>query len=1082
MITESALKRISSSVVLNRARTIAARGYPIFNRQVSYRKKLTVLRAAVDTETDWNGPFESTVTIDEAKNTVVGYSCTCTDAEPKSHPGPCKHCLAVVLDFNRNMRSYAGYDPLRFVRTSACIADYLDENEQKPTMDLQLEAPETGTVTFEMELIHYFGDWNVRFKIQGARGSYVVSDITDLLEHCRHGEYHAYGKKLGFTHTKDSFTPYGLAVLQFLEKAQSQRRSFENHSYRGYGLNRIARDLHLSIPELDELLQMHADGRPFMFKDESQSGAKTTKVVLEQGNPDVSIQLKELSAGGFEIVRGRPVNFVNCSSHMYAWQNNRFFQCTDEFRSVAGFLTHVYSNPVNQLFVAEDDLPRFTGIMLPAIERIAQVDVPETLESLRPAPCKLEFYLDRDSSGVEAVCKSLYGQRTFNLFERSAPHDSHIVRDLAAEARARETVQRYITSFDDDGTGHIEDGNSEAMARFAFEGVLELQKLGDVFTTEAFDRLASKRRPSVSVGLSIKSNLIDVSIHADDLPANELAAVLASYREERKYHRMKDGSFLDMSGFDLSQADAVIQELGLTSRQITSGEAEVPVYEAFLLDELVDDDAKDATFTTWVDGFKGIDPDQYMPPIGLNATLRPYQVLGFQWLSGLCDSGFGGILADEMGLGKSLQLITLLLDRRSEARLTGPSLIVCPASLVYNWKAEFERFAPQLDVVTVSGTAAERVAARASRADVLVTSYDLLRRDIGDYESMHFFCEVLDEAQYIKNQATITARAVKRLDALHRFALTGTPIENRLSELWSIFDFLMPGLLGSYKRFRDRYEQPIFDGDTNVSKRLQSAVAPFILRRLKKDVLTDLPEKLESVIYAHLEGKQLELYRAHEQMLRQKIASQTDEDMKDGTQKIEVLAELMHLRQICCDPHLMTSRYNGPAAKLDALSDLIGSCMDAGQKMLVFSQFKSFLDIIADRLDEQRIAHFAITGDTPSAKRLELVERFNADDTPVFLISLKAGGTGLNLTGASVVIHADPWWNAAAQNQATDRAHRIGQTHVVSVHKIIAKDTIEERIMALQDAKRDLAEQIIGATEGSSLATLTKEELLDLLS
>ncbi len=449
-------------------------------------------------------------------------------------------------------------------------------------------------------------------------------------------------------------------------------------------------------------------------------------------------------------------------------------------------------------------------------------------------------------------------------------------------------------------------------------------------------------------------------------------------------------------------------------------------------------------------------------------------------------------------LGKSVQLIAFLLARQSEARAVGPSLIVCPASLVYNWMAEFERFAPTLDVRAAVGAKRERMRIRAEACerdareselardgrccDVLITSYDLLRIDAEDFARREFYCCALDEAQYVKNHATKTARAAKRVRARHRFALTGTPMENRLSELWSIFDFLMPGLLGSYMRFREHFELDITGGDEDAARRLRSLVAPFMLRRLKADVLQDLPDKLESVVYVPMEAEQQRLYAAHEQQLRDALTLQKNNrnNKQFHERKVEVLAELTKLRQLCCDPRLLYENYAGHAAKLDAIAEIVESAMDAGEKTLVFSQFTSFLSLIAEVLDAHGVPYFTITGTTPKKRRLDLVNAFNDDDTPVFLVSLKAGGTGLNLTGASVVVHADPWWNAAAQNQATDRAHRIGQTQVVSVHKVIAKDTVEERILHLQDAKTDLADQVIGAG-GVSLASLSQEELLDLL-
>ena len=362
---------------------------------------------------------------------------------------------------------------------------------------------------------------------------------------------------------------------------------------------------------------------------------------------------------------------------------------------------------------------------------------------------------------------------------------------------------------------------------------------------------------------------------------------------------------------------------------------------------------------------------------------------------------------------------------------------------------------------------------------MLVTSYDLLKRDIPCYEGKRFDYQVIDEAQYIKNQTTAAAKAVKVIESTTRFALTGTPIENRLSELWSIFDYLMPGYLYGYDVFKNELETPIAKNkEEAAAKRLQKMVSPFILRRLKQDVLKDLPDKLEEVRYVRLEGKQEKLYRAQAQLIRGKIASQDAEEFRKN--RMQVLAELMKLRQICCDPSLCYENYDGESAKRDSCLELIESAIEGGHRMLVFSQFTSMLDLLMPELEKRGIPYFTITGSTGKETRLKLVKEFNEGDTKVFLISLKAGGVGLNLTGADVVIHYDPWWNVAVQNQATDRAHRIGQTRKVTVYQLIAKHTVEEKIRQLQETKQDLSDQILKG-EGGQLAGMTKEDFLELL-
>ena len=726
------------------------------------------------------------------------------------------------------------------------------------------------------------------------------------------------------------------------------------------------------------------------------------------------------------------------------------------------------------------DLRDMTDDGLPAI-------LPPDLAAMRRLPCRLEFYFDRDREGITCDVQARYGTQHFHVLGSADTRRGATLRDRDTERLAFEAILHYFPK-PQSGIARIAEDDSEAIYRLLTEGLPVLRGLGDIFATPAFDGINVMPRTVIRLGATMRTGLVEISPIADEIDPKDVPALLANYRKHKRFHRLRNGAFVDLRNVDVEQLDRVAADLGIKPTAFEQGEVQVPPFAAYYLDHEIDDADKDRGFTDYLDGLRVVDPSVYHVPDTLARILRPYQVEGFRWLNAICDKGFGGILADEMGLGKTVQLLSLLLSRRDEARKIGPNLIVCPASLVYNWAAECARFAPELKVAAVAGNKASRAAtlAQTSDIDVLITSYDLLRRDIDDYKGLDCYCMVLDEAQYIKNRATKSAKAVRSIHARHRFALTGTPIENRLSELWSIFDFLMPGILGSYTHFRERFELPILSGDERAQARLQAFVGPFILRRLKADVLNDLPEKIENVLTVQLAGEQRRLYAALEQRLRATINGQKDADF--AAERIQVLAQLTRLRQICCDPRLVyedakVSAAAGGSAKLDAIDELVESCRDAGRKMLIFSQFTSYLDLIAQRLNENGIRYDEITGSTPKKKRLELVDSFNNDDTPVFLISLKAGNTGLNLTGACVVVHADPWWNAAAQEQANDRAHRIGQQQDVNVYQIVAKDTIEERILNLQRSKRDLASRFVddAASSGTGVAALTKDDLLALL-
>ena len=533
----------------------------------------------------------------------------------------------------------------------------------------------------------------------------------------------------------------------------------------------------------------------------------------------------------------------------------------------------------------------------------------------------------------------------------------------------------------------------------------------------------------------------------------------------------------------------VSEDLYLSEADLKTGRVNVPKYRAMYIDAALKSNhclsvEKNKAFKGIVRNMKTIEDSDYEVPETLKSVMRGYQKSGFLWLKTLRENGFGGILADDMGLGKTLQVISLLLSEAEECTGEEPcrrSLIVCPASLVYNWQKEIGRFAPGLSAVVISGGAAERrekiLATR--EGEILITSYDLLKRDADHYQDIIFAIQVIDEAQYIKNPGTQAAKGVKKITAAFKLALTGTPIENRLSELWSIFDYLMPGFLYTYKRFREEIEIPVaINADEEKMVRLQRMIRPFILRRLKSEVLNDLPEKLEEHVFARMEEEQQALYDAHVQHLKQLLDGKTDREF--STEKLQILAELTKLRQICCDPALLFDGYRGESAKADMCMELILNAVGGGHKVLLFSQFTSMLDRLAERLTGEGVGYYMLTGAVGKEKRMQMVESFHQDDIPVFCISLKAGGTGLNLTAADIVIHYDPWWNVAVQNQATDRAHRIGQKHVVTVYKLVAEGTIEEKIIAIQERKKKLAEQVL-AGEGMDSVTFTREEIMELL-
>ena len=555
----------------------------------------------------------------------------------------------------------------------------------------------------------------------------------------------------------------------------------------------------------------------------------------------------------------------------------------------------------------------------------------------------------------------------------------------------------------------------------------------------------------------------------------DVFALLSAWESGNRFTPLPDGRVVQIPDWIRAHADALHEAGSTAEKGVRLGQYQVPLL--LELTEGVTTEA-DAGFQDAIErlkGFEGIQP--VASPSTLKTDLRPYQKDGLAWLDFLREYGFGGILADDMGLGKTVQVIALLLLEKQRQHTDLPSLIVVPTSLIFNWEQELARFAPELSVATWHGPGRHRGADSVLKAEVVLTNYALLRQDVSWFEAQPFHYLVLDESQYVKNPGSQVSRAVRQLNARHRLALTGTPIENHLGELWAQFAFLVPGLLGQHEQFRRRFGGPIERGDAEATEKLSQRVRPFILRRTKQEVASDLPERVETTLMCRMEGEQRALYDTIRQLCREKVAKSIE---KRGMARssITILDALMKLRQVCCDPQLLPRDMAAgvtESAKRTLFMELISEAVEEGHRVLVFSQFVGMLTILRQHLDAAHLAYSYLDGRTRD--RARRVQEFqNNPDIPLFLISLKAGGTGLNLTGADYVVHFDPWWNPAVELQATDRAHRIGQTRKVFSYKLITADTVEEKIVALQERKRNLFDQVVGEEAGRA----SKLELADL--
>ena len=1128
---------------------IAANAASIVDRRVRRSDDVSVVTGRVASASGIADYFNVDVVFADFESRIIDYDCDCPAAA--RFDGMCKHCVALTVAYFAQPKSFeeigdgrAAVSPGR--TTSEALAQCLAARSDATPVRVGALAVDAaaGTVHLAVHLAYDGRFWSMDLTVEGPRGTYVVRDLEAFAHRVQRGEFFSYGKKLAFAHRLEAFDGPSRAVARKVAELFPDERLFGGSMFRTAGSKRAVR---LREAELSGMLGAMGEGASFMLerRDRDAAAPAPARWVIAEDTPALSLEFAPAESG-YDLRLSEPVLVVRGLEEAFVLSDGAAARATGADARAFAFLreaglTEEGANAgvsagagagAGGVFVAERDAEAFCRRALPVLEETIDVALPEAWEALRPVVGTLAFYFDvtgkKEAALIRLVVKAFYGEREVVLESPAdsaeepelRPASSQAFRDQDLEDAGVAVAAQFF-----DGSMTLPLRQTELAGDLLYGGLVQFRALGEVFTTPAFDRLIVERPPRVSLGLSLRANLIQMDVRESDLSADELRAMLSAYRRRKRFHRMSDGRIAALGEGDVAALGDMMRDLGVSADELLDGGAELPTYQAFYLDREYGDAVRDRAFEDYLRCLDG--PGELVAaPASLADTLRPYQVEGFRWLARLASLGFGGILADEMGLGKTLQMIALVKSLRDSGQLGGPVLVACPASLVFNWADEFARFAPDVPVCALEGsrahreallfratqgidegrvlgcgddagedarTAGERIAG-ASSADVpcvIVASYDRVRIDGAQLARVEWGLVVLDEAQYIKNHATKTTRAVKRLRSRLRFALTGTPVENRLSELWSIFDFLMPGFLGSYERFRERYELGIIGEDEEAAARLRALIEPFVLRRRKADVLTDLPAKLESIRYVPLGREQRRLYDGAEQRLREDLNAQKRQNASRANRRghipdaeksaVEVLAELTRLRQIALDPALVFENYKGGAEKLGAIMELVDEAMEAGRKVLIFSQFTSYLDVLSAELDRRGIGHFAITGATPKRERVRLVNEFNANETPVFLVSLKAGGTGLNLTGASVVVHADPWWNAAATDQATDRAHRIGQNREVDVCKVVAKGTIEERIVALQEAKRDLADSVIAATNGEALAGLTRERLAELL-
>ena len=1055
---------------------------------------------------------------------ISEYQCDCPAYD--NYYGMCKHCVALALHF-RNMQS--NIQASRKPGASAGAAANTEAQASQPGAASEAgtaaaqeaasatDAPDAGTFMdgrtlprvsarhTSIALAHlmrrysyesmgyllgqyshciefvpefcFLGDHEalaLSFKI-GYKKMYVVKNIASVLNAIDTVSERTYGKNLSFIHDRSVFTDEALEWLDIARdilKVTYGIHSFGDYEDRRY--NETLRQIRLNDYGVQRCLERMV-GRKVTI------GRKNYEVVAK--NPRLSIAIERTDDLGARLVLN-PIRAVEGNKNLFVVGENTIYQCDAAFEEkllplidAMHGIVKGYDFATHQLYLSRRDFRLFCKSVLPVIEE--WMDVTQNAVDFgdyMPEAAVLKVYLSMaDDAGWRVALKGEVevAGRSFDLFGSGGVE----YRDPAQEFLLKRLIARYFVQ-EEDGLWYC--GNDSQVIELVQDGIAQMQQLAQVYVDEKIRGIRLLPTPKLSMGIRIKSRLLELEVESDLMNPAEIADILSAYRQKKKYYRLKNGDMITLESDGLELLDELSKGLDLDEKRFADDTVTLPAFRANYVDQTVHrleagtSVYRDKNFRKMIRDMKNYSDSDFDVPENIHASLRPYQQEGFRWLCTLAAYGLGGILADDMGLGKTLQMLAFVLLKQVK------TLIVCPASLVYNWESEAARFTPSLKAVVIAGNAAVRQEQfrLAKEADLVITSYDMLKREVEAYQGLDFECMVLDEAQYIKNAGTLAAKSVKEIPSGLRFALTGTPIENRLSDLWSIFDFIMPGYLYTYQRFKNDFERPAVSGeDQKTLERLKHMVSPFILRRKKEDVLKDLPDKLEKTIYVKMDEQQEKLYRATASKLVMELARSSDADF--GRDQIRILAELTRLRQICCAPDLCLEGYKGRSGKMDTCLELMDNAIAGGHRLLVFSQFTSMLEKLIDAYKEKG-DYLYLSGKTTKEARREMVARFQQGDVPVFFISLKAGGTGLNLTAADMVIHYDPWWNVAAQNQATDRTHRIGQKNVVTVLKLVMKNTIEERILELQEKKELLARNVIEGQEAASYE-ISREELLRLL-
>ncbi|RWZ55004.1 serine/threonine protein kinase [Halobacillus fulvus] len=986
----------------------------------------------------------------------------------------CKHIAAVLIaireksleelapklaEKGKQERQTTNYDKLFATRL---YETFRQHQETKQPESLK----KTLNIQYSLHVQSVLGTKNLSIEMKlGEDYLYVIKDIRELLEHIQKKQAYRITKKFTYDPSVHILSEEDQHIVNLLQHAHEQESFYEQQW--NYSDKKSLKLAPLLVQQLLPLLEQ-SDAEVV------DRGDAAGKLHYEQELPSFSFYISE-DRGHFHMHMSQLKNYEYLADYHLLYQEGTFYGIDPDKEQVLKTLYSVLPyNSNGHHTVSHFDMEGIASYVLPELETIAEVKLDTAAErkivqeNLTP-----EVYLDFRQWTLTIDVKFKYGDITIDPFKSTAEASQKIIRrDYETEQTIIQIIEQAEFKFD--GTiVYIED--EDQLEVFIQDYLPKLKDYAEVYLSSSVRTLMENETQELTPSIQMESegSWLDISFAIDGIDPDDVSAALKAAIERKKYYRLSDGALLSLTNESFARFQKLADELDLTAKDIEDQTLHVSQARSLQVEEALKPKSaeQDETFNQLVQRLKSPQSLEVDPPSGLNADLRPYQLTGFRWLKTLSTYGLGGILADDMGLGKTIQTISFLLHEKETGNMKHPALIITPASLLYNWKKEVEKFAPALKVQMISGDPATRKTAleEAGEADVWITSYPLVRQDETFYKDRSFHAMVLDESQAIKNETTKTATAVRQLKARHRFALSGTPIENSLTELWSIFRTIMPGFYTSKKKFLQMKPEKI-----------ARMTRPFILRRMKTEVLDELPDKIDTVQYSELTREQKEVYLAYLERIQDDIQETiATKGLQRG--KLEILAGLTRLRQICCHPSLFLENYEGRSGKLEQLKELVQELKEGGHRLLIFSQFSSMLTLLHEELEKAGLDAFYLDGSTKSEKRMEMVDQFNSGERDAFFISLKAGGTGLNLTGADTVILYDLWWNPAIEEQAAGRAHRIGQEKVVQVIRMISEGTIEERIYQLQQKKRDLVDQIIQPGE-SMITSLSEEEIKELFS